>query len=76
MITDKAFQLLAAGLAMFAVFGIGIGQGINAAKAVEAIGRNPEAVSKIRSQFILSAAITETGALYCLLVAFLLIFVG
>ncbi len=53
----------------------GIGQGLAAAAAVKAVGRNPEAESKIRSMLILGAAIAETCAIYGMLIAFLLIFV-
>lgn len=74
--SDKAYAFLGAGLAMFAIFGIGWGQGVAAAKSLEAIARNPEVTSKIRSQFILSAAIIETGALYCFIIAILLVFVA
>lgn len=53
----------------------GIGEGFVAGKAVEAIGRNPEAEGKIRSTMILGIALSETCAIYGLLVAILLIFV-
>lgn len=53
----------------------GIGQGIAAGKAVEAVSRNPEAENKIRAMLILGDAIAETCAIYGLLVAFLLMFV-
>lgn len=76
MITDKGMAYLGAGLAMIGVLGIGIGQGVAGAKAVEGIARNPEVLSKLRTQFILSAALTETGAIYALIVAILLIFVA
>ena len=74
--TDKAYAFIGAGLAMFAILGIGWGQGAAAAKSLEAIARNPEVTSKIRSQFILSVAIVETGALYCFIIAILLVFVA
>lgn len=75
-ITNQAYAFLGAGLAMIAILGVGLGQGISASKSVEAVARNPEVVSKIRSQYILSAAITETGALYCFIIAILLVFVA
>lgn len=75
-ITDKGYAYLGAGLAMLAIFGIGLGQGISAAKSIEGIARNPETMSKLRVQFIIGAALTETGAIYCLIVALLLIFVA
>lgn len=66
---------IGAGLAVMTGMFTGIGQGMAAAKAVEAVGRNPEAESKIRSMLILGAGIAETCAIYGLLIAFLLIFV-
>ena len=67
--------VLGAGIAMIAGLGPGIGQGIAASKGAEAVGRNPEAEGKIRSTMILGIALSETCAIYGLLVAILLIFV-
>ena len=55
--------------------GVGIGQGIAAGKAAEAVGRNPEAESKIRTMMIVGIALTETSVIYSLIIAILLIFV-
>ena len=44
---------IGAGIAVFTGFGTGLGQGLAAAKAVEAVGRQPEAVGAIRSTMIL-----------------------
>jgi len=66
---------IGAGLAVLTGMMTGIGQGYAAGKAVEAVGRNPEAENKIRSMLILGAAIAETCAIYGMLIAFLLIFV-
>lgn len=71
----KGLIAIGAGLAVMAGMMTGIGQGWAAASAVEAVGRNPEAESKIRSMLILGAAIAETCAIYGMLIAFLLIFV-
>ena len=70
-----AMACLGAGIAVFTGFGPGIGEGIAASKAVEAVGRNPDAEGKIRSTMILGIALSETCAIYGLLVAILLIFV-
>ena len=45
-------------------------------KGVEAIGRNPEAGSKIQTGMILSIAFAEAIAIYALVVAILIKFVG
>ena len=73
---DIAEGLIAigAGLAVMTGMMTGIGEGFVAGKAVEAIGRNPEAEGKIRSTMILGIALSETCAIYGLLVAILLIF--
>ena len=66
---------MGAGMATTGCLGAGIGQGFSAGKAAEAIGRNPEALSKIRTIMIIGAAIAESGAIYSLLVAIILLFV-
>lgn len=66
---------LGAGLAVFTGLGSGVGQGLAAAKAVEAVGKNPEAQAEIRTMLMLGAGIAETASIYGLLIAFLLLFV-
>lgn len=46
-----------------------------AGKAMEAIGRNPEAASKVQSAMILAVAFTEAIAVYALVVALIIMFV-
>lgn len=46
-----------------------------AGKAMESIGRNPEAASKIQSAMILAIAFTEAIAVYALVVALIIMFV-
>ncbi|HBS92248.1 MAG TPA: ATP synthase F0 subunit C [Erysipelotrichaceae bacterium] len=70
----RGLVAIGAGLAVLTGMMTGLGQGYAAAKAVEAVGRNPEAESKIRSMLILGAAIAETAAIYGMLIAFVLIF--
>ena len=64
-----------AGLSTTGMLGAGIGQGFSAGKAAEAIGRNPESVNQVRTIMIIGAAIAESGAIYSLLVAIILLFV-
>lgn len=73
---NKGYAFLGAGLAMIGVIGVGAGQGYAAGKAAEAVARNPEAESKIRTMMIVGAAIAESAAIYALIVAILLIFVA
>ncbi len=44
-------------------------------KGLEAMGRNPEASSKIQTGMILSIAFVEAIAIYCLVVAIILKFI-
>ena len=67
---------LAAGLAMIGAIGPGIGLGIGFSKAMEALGRNPEASGAIFVPYILGLALTEAIGIYCLVVALILIFAG
>ena len=57
---------LGAGTAMIAGLGPGIGEGICASKAVEAIGRQPEASGAVTRTMIIGDALAETTGLYAL----------
>lgn len=66
-----------------AAFAIGIGAlgpaiaiGLLVSRALEAIGRNPEASSKVQSTMILGVAFAEAIAIYCLVVALVILFVS
>lgn len=56
---------------MFPAFSIGW----ISSKAMEAIGRNPEAASKIQTSLVLSVAFAEAIAIYALVVALIIKFV-
>ena len=71
----RGLVAIGAGIAMLAGMMTGLGQGYSAGKAVEAVGRNPEAEDKISSMLIIGSAIAETAAIYGVLIAFILIFV-
>lgn len=60
-----------------AIGGLGpaIAIGLIASKAMEAIGRNPEAASKIQTNMVLGLAFAEAIAIYSLVVALILKFV-
>tara|TARA_Y100000780_G_C13568637_1_gene371977 strand:+ start:553 stop:777 length:225 start_codon:yes stop_codon:yes gene_type:complete len=67
---------IGAGLAIgLGAIGPGIGIGMLGAKAMEAIGRNPEAVGTIQTNMILCIAFAEAIAIYALVVAILIKFV-
>lgn len=55
--------------------GPALGIGILAGKAMEAIGRNPEASSKILPAMLLAMAFAEAIAIYALVVALIIKFV-
>lgn len=72
----EAMKSLAAAIAIgVGAIGPGIGIGTLAAKAMEAIGRNPEATSKVQTAMILAIAFTEAIAIYALVVALIIKFV-
>lgn len=63
--------MLAKALAIgIGAIGPGIGVGFIGAKAVEAIGRNPEASGKVLVTMLLAAAFAEAIAIYALVIAF------
>lgn len=68
-------KLLGTALAIgLGAIGPGIGIGIIGGKAMEAIGRNPEAESKVRTGMILAIAFAEAIAIYALVVALIIKF--
>ena len=59
----------------FGAIGPGIGIGLLAGKALEALGRNPEAVGPVQQNMILGLAFAEAIAIYALVIAILILFV-
>ena len=55
--------------------GPGVGIGILVAGGLQAIGRNPEAASKIQTNMILGIAFAEAIAIYALVISLILKFV-
>jgi F-type H+-transporting ATPase subunit c len=69
----EAMRMLAAGLAMgLGALGPGIGIGILAYGAMQALGRNPEARGPIMTNMILAIAFAEAIAIYALIVAIII----
>ena len=64
---------LGAGISALACIGAGIGIGIAAGKATEAVARQPEAESKITKLLLLGGALAEATAIYGFVVAILII---
>ncbi len=67
---------IGAGLALIAGIGPGIGEGNAVAKALEAIGRQPECKGDVTSTMLLGCAIAETTGIYGFVTGLLLIFVA
>ncbi len=67
---------LAAGLAIgLGTIGPGIGIGLIGGRAMEAMGRNPEAAGTIQTNMILAIAFAESIGIFALVIALLLKFV-
>ena len=64
---------IGAALAVLTGLGPAFGEGIIGAKAMEAIGRHPEAAGTIRLTMLIGQAVTETTGLYGLIIAFMLV---
>lgn len=70
------YKTFAAALAIgLGALGPALAIGLLAGKAMEAIGRNPEAAPKIQSTMILAIAFAEAIAVYALVVALIIMFV-
>ena len=72
----EAAKELGAALAMgLGAIGPGIGIGLIGAKAMEAMGRNPEVTGTIQTNMILGIAFAESIAIFSLVIALLVKFV-
>lgn len=70
------FRPVGAGLAIgLGAIGPGIGIGLLVAKAMEALGRNPEAEASIRVNMLLGIVFAEAISIYALIVGVLIVFV-
>ena len=65
---------IGAGIAVLGSFGAGIGIGKIGGAAMEAIARQPEATSDIRSNMIIAAALVEGVAFFAIVVCVLCLF--
>ena len=69
-----AYKALGAGLAVIALFGVGLGIGNIFASLINSVARNPSARDAVFPIGILGFALTEAVALFALLIAFLILF--
>ncbi len=72
-IVDAA-KMIGAGIAVLALWGVGIGVGNIFSNLITAIARNPAARDQVFGIGILGFALTEAIALFALLIAFLILF--
>ena len=71
----EAAKALAMAIAVgIGVLGPGIGIGTIVGKALEAIGRNPEASGKVQTTMFIGIAFTEALAIFALVVGFIIMF--
>jgi F-type H+-transporting ATPase subunit c len=74
--TPETMKLLASAIAIgLGALGPGLGLGMIGSKAMEALGRNPEARDAIFVPLILGLAFTEAIGIYALVVALIIKFV-
>lgn len=69
-----AASAIAASFAVLAGVGTGVGQGIAAGKAAQAVADQPEAKGDILQTMLLGCAVSESSAIYGLVVAIILLF--
>ena len=69
-----AAKMIGAGLAVIALFGVGIGIGNIFSTLIATVGRNPSVQQRVFPFAILGFALVEAVALFALLIAFLILF--
>ncbi|HLD26593.1 MAG TPA: ATP synthase F0 subunit C [Patescibacteria group bacterium] len=71
----EGLKLVATAIAIgIGAIGPGIGIGLIGGRALEAMGRNPEAESSIRTTMILAIAFAEAVAIYALVISLIIKF--
>ncbi|MBC7164562.1 MAG: F0F1 ATP synthase subunit C [Roseovarius sp.] len=75
MISIEALSVIMAAIAVsFGAIGPALAEGRAVASAMEAIARQPEAAGTISRTLFVGLAMIETMAIYCLVIALLLLF--
>lgn len=69
-----AMKAIGAGIAVFALFGVGLALGNIFSTLISSVARNPSARDAVFPIGILGFALTEAVALFALLIAFLILF--
>ncbi len=73
--TTLGLIAIGAGIAVLAGLGAGLSMGIATGKAVEAVGRQPEASGKINSVLLMGLVLAESTAIYGFVISLIIIFV-
>nr|WP_208409814.1 MULTISPECIES: F0F1 ATP synthase subunit C [Thioclava] len=71
---EVASVISAAAAVAFGALGPALGEGRSVAAAMDAIARQPEAANAISRTLFVGLAMIETTAIYCLVIALLLLF--
>lgn len=74
--SDQSVKLLATALALLPLIAVALALGRIFSEWLATVGRNPSAADKMQSVGFLAFALTEAVALFALIVAFLILFVG
>jgi F-type H+-transporting ATPase subunit c len=72
----EAMKYLAIAITMLAVMPSALGEAFVVSHSVDGIARNPESYKTLRTTMILGCSLVETTAIYALLIAILMLFVG
>jgi F-type H+-transporting ATPase subunit c len=72
---EQGLKAIGAGIAMIGALGPGVGIGLLVQGALQAIGRNPDTAGQIQTNMILGIVFAEAVAIYCLVVALIILFV-
>ena len=70
----EAARMIGAGLATFALLGVGLGIGNIFSTLIATVGRNPSVQQRVFPFAIIGFAFVESIALFSLLIAFLVLF--
>ncbi|MBY0501823.1 MAG: F0F1 ATP synthase subunit C [Alphaproteobacteria bacterium] len=70
----EAARMIGAGLAVFALAGVGLGIGLIFSSLISSVARNPSSREQVFPMGILGFALTEAVALFALLIAFLILY--
>ena len=69
-----AMRYVGAGLAMIGAAGAGVGLGLSGQGTHGGMARNPDTYGNLLTNMILGVAFSESIAIYCLVIAFLMLF--